>query len=129
MDLKKSVKLVDSTTAVDSTNTDRGPMARQRALIDAHPLNREAGVTIPWERFSLSDVPMHTNYSDGTGSVEDVLQHVQNATPLDVIAITDHDTITGALRARDLAAKRNYRFELVVGEEISTREGHVLALF
>ena len=46
MDLNKSVKSVDSTAAVDSTSTDRGPMARQRALIDAHPLNRQAGVTI-----------------------------------------------------------------------------------
>jgi hypothetical protein len=129
MDLKKSVKSVDSTAIVDSTSIDRGPMARQRALIDAHPLNRQAGVTIPWERFSLADTHMHTNYSDGTGSVEDVLEHVQKATPLDVIAITDHDTITGALRARDLVAKRSYRFELVVGEEVSTREGHMLALF
>jgi predicted metal-dependent phosphoesterase TrpH len=129
MDLKKSVKSVDSTAIVDATSVDRGPMARQRALIDAHPLNRQAGVTIPWERFSLADTHMHTNYSDGTGSVDDVLEHVQNATPLDVIAITDHDTITGALRARDLVMKRNYRFELVVGEEISTREGHMLALF
>ena len=49
--------------------------------------------------------------------------------PLDVIAITDHDTIEGALRARDLAAQRSYRFEVIVGEEISTREGHLLALF
>jgi predicted metal-dependent phosphoesterase TrpH len=129
MDLEKSVKLVDSTAIVDATSMDRGHVARQRALIDAHPLNRQAGVTIPWERFSLADTHMHTNYSDGTGSVEEVLEYVQKTTPLDVIAITDHDTITGALRARDLVAKRNYRFELVVGEEVSTREGHMLALF
>ncbi len=48
---------------------------------------------------------MHTNYSDGTGSVEEVLRFAQHATPLDVIAITDHDTIEGALRARDLAPR------------------------
>ncbi len=81
------------------------------------------------ERFGLADVHMHTTYSDGTGSIEEVLAHVEQATPLDVIAITDHDTIEGALRARDLAARRTYRFEVIVGEEISTREGHLLALF
>ncbi len=77
----------------------------------------------------LADVHMHTNYSDGTGSVEEVLAFVERNTALDVIAITDHDTIEGALRARDLVAKGDYRFEVIVGEEISTREGHMLALF
>ena len=69
----------------------------------------------------LADVHMHTTYSDGTGSVEEVLSFAQNHTTLDVIAITDHDTIEGALRARDLADKHAYRFEVIVGEEISTR--------
>ena len=119
----------DSPTVVESARLESGRVARQQALIDAHPLNRRAGVTIPWERFGLADVHMHTHYSDGTGSVEEVLQHVQNATPLDVIAITDHDTISGALRARDIVARGGYHFDLVVGEEVSTREGHMLALF
>jgi predicted metal-dependent phosphoesterase TrpH len=96
-------------------------------LVRAHPLVSEDRQR--HESFGLADVHMHTTYSDGTGSVEEVLAHVEQATPLDVIAITDHDTIEGALRARALAARRNYRFEVVVGEEISTREGHLLALF
>ena len=77
----------------------------------------------------LADVHMHTTFSDGTGTVEEVLGFVERYTPLDVIAITDHDTIDGALHARDLAARRSYPFEVIVGEEISTREGHMLALF
>lgn len=77
----------------------------------------------------LADVHMHTNYSDGTGSIEDVLDFVEQNTTLDVIAITDHDTIEGALRARDLADRRGSKFDVIVGEEISTREGHMLALF
>jgi predicted metal-dependent phosphoesterase TrpH len=77
----------------------------------------------------MADVHMHTTYSDGAGSVEEVLGFAQAHTPLDVIAITDHDTTEGALRARDLAARRGYRFDVIVGEEISTREGHLLALF
>ena len=83
----------------------------------------------PDTAYGLADLHMHTNYSDGTGSVEEVLAFAQDHTALDVIAITDHDTIEGALRARDLVQKGSYRFELIVGEEISTREGHLLALF
>jgi predicted metal-dependent phosphoesterase TrpH len=108
--------------------TDRRNHGRRlKTLLQTHPLmhGKSAGGT----RWGLADVHMHTTYSDGTGTVEDVLAHVQHATPLDVIAITDHDTIEGALRARDVAARRGYRFEVIVGEEISTREGHLLALF
>ena len=72
---------------------------------------------------------MHTTYSDGVATVEEVLAHIQHRTPLDVIAITDHDTVEGALRARDLAAKHDFPFEVIVGEEVSTREGHLLTLF
>jgi predicted metal-dependent phosphoesterase TrpH len=81
------------------------------------------------QRTGLADLHMHTTASDGLGTVEQVLTFAQQRTNLDVIAITDHDTIEGALRARDLVASGNYRFELVVGEEISTREGHLLALY
>jgi predicted metal-dependent phosphoesterase TrpH len=101
--------------------------ARASKLVHMHPL--VGSHAIHREGFGLADLHMHTTYSDGTGSVEDVLSYVEQATPLDVIAITDHDTIEGALRARALAARRDYRFEVIVGEEISTREGHLLALF
>ncbi|HEX8732784.1 MAG TPA: PHP-associated domain-containing protein [Ktedonobacterales bacterium] len=77
----------------------------------------------------LADLHMHTTYSDGVGTVEETLAYIQWRTPLDVIAITDHDTIEGALRARDLAQRQSYPFEVIVGEEVSTREGHVLTLF
>ena len=86
---------------------------------------------IPGQRrhTGLADLHMHTTYSDGVATVEQVLARIQDHTPLDVIAITDHDTIEGALRARDLAATRAYPFEVIVGEEVSTREGHLLTLF
>src|SRR5260370_36597032 len=83
----------------------------------------------PTARTGLADVHLHTNYSDGTGSVEEVLYFTEAYTSLDIIAVTDHDTIEGALRARELAARNTYRFDVIVGEEISTREGHLLALF
>jgi predicted metal-dependent phosphoesterase TrpH len=76
-----------------------------------------------------ADMHLHTLYSDGTASVADVLDHVERATDLDLVAITDHERIDGALRAVEIHAAGDYSFELVVGEEITTRRGHVLALF
>jgi len=76
-----------------------------------------------------ADLHMHTTYSDGCATIDELLEYVQMHTELDVIAITDHDQIEGALRARDLWAKGSYHFDFVVGEEVSTKEGHLLGLF
>jgi predicted metal-dependent phosphoesterase TrpH len=77
----------------------------------------------------MADLHMHSTYSDGSATIEQILDHVQHHTLLDVIAITDHDVIEGALRARDLWMKGSYRFDFVVGEEVSTCDGHLLALY
>ncbi len=77
----------------------------------------------------LADLHLHTRVSDGLASIEEVLEFVEHRTDLDVIAITDHEDVTGGLRAQELAAKRAYRFEVVPGSEVTTRHGHVLALF
>src|SRR6266581_1591590 len=76
-----------------------------------------------------ADVHMHSTYSDGSASIQEILDHVQRNTCLDVIAITDHDVIEGSLRARDLWQQGTYRFDFIVGEEVSTKEGHLLGLF
>ena len=76
-----------------------------------------------------ADMHIHSLYSDGTASVADILEHVERHTDLDVIAITDHERIDGAQRAAELHAAGDFSFDLVVGEEITTRRGHVLALF
>lgn len=80
-------------------------------------------------KLGRADLHMHSTYSDGLGTIEQILHHVQYNTRLDVIAITDHDVVEGALRARDLWLKGSYRFDFIVGEEITTNEGHLLALF
>jgi predicted metal-dependent phosphoesterase TrpH len=77
-------------------------------------------------RYSKADLHLHTTASDGTATVRQILEHVAH-TDLQVIAITDHDTISGALEARRLA--RDFGVEVIVGEEVSTREGHLLVLF
>jgi predicted metal-dependent phosphoesterase TrpH len=80
-------------------------------------------------RDGKADMHLHTLYSDGTASVREVLDHVEDHTDLDLIAIADHERIDGALRAAEIHAAGGYSFDLVVGEEITTRRGHVLALF
>lgn len=75
----------------------------------------------------LADLHIHTHYSfDGTASVQAVLERARQV-GLDVIAITDHDEIDGALEAMDLAASAG--IEVIPGIEISTAEGDLLALF
>ncbi len=78
------------------------------------------------KKLGKADLHMHTTASDGMGTVEEVLEHVEYQTDLDVIAITDHDEIRGAWAARDMAAKRNYRFEIIMAQEVTSRHGHVL---
>jgi hypothetical protein len=70
---------------------------------------------------------MHTTFSDGWPSPGELVDYAR-ATNLQVIAVTDHDTIEGALRAADYAAK-NSRLHVVIGEEVSSRDGHIVGLF
>ena len=74
-----------------------------------------------------ADLHIHTCLSDGTASVRETLEYASTHTRLDAIAVTDHDTIEGALEAAALAT--TYRVDVVVGEEITSREGHILGLF
>jgi len=76
-----------------------------------------------------ADMHLHTLYSDGTADLRALLDHVERHTDLDLIAITDHERIDGALRAREIHAAGSYSYDLVVGEEVTTRRGHLLALF
>lgn len=79
--------------------------------------------------YGIADLHIHTSISDGMASVAEVLRWAQDRTSLDVLAVTDHETIEGGLRAQDLAVRMGYRFEVIVGAEITTRQGHLLALF
>ena len=81
------------------------------------------------ERLGRADLHIHTLASDGTAGVVDILDHVEQNTDLDVIAITDHERIDAALAGRSIARDRGLRFEVVVGEEVTTLGGHLLALW
>ena len=74
-----------------------------------------------------ADLHIHSGAGDGVATVAEILEYVEHHTDLDLIAITDHDLLHGALEARELVAKRRYRFQIIVGIEITTLEGHILA--
>ena len=75
-----------------------------------------------------ADLQLHSDLGDGLSSIEEILDAAERA-GLDVIALTDHDDIRGAFELRDLAARRGSRIEVVAGVEVTTRSGHLLALW
>jgi predicted metal-dependent phosphoesterase TrpH len=76
-----------------------------------------------------ADLHIHTRYGDGMATVPELLEYVEHAADLDVIAVTEHDTFRAADEARELHARRGYRFGVVAGEEVTTLDGHLLALY
>jgi predicted metal-dependent phosphoesterase TrpH len=75
-----------------------------------------------------ADLHVHSLYSDGGQAPEAIVRAA--AGRLDVVAITDHDDVAGALRARDFAREHpEPGVDEVVGEEISTLNGHLLGLY
>ena len=81
------------------------------------------------ERLRRADLHIHTLASDGTAGIVEILDHVERNTELDVIAITDHERIDAAVAGRAMARDRGLSFEVVVGEEVTTLGGHLLALW
>jgi hypothetical protein len=74
----------------------------------------------------LADLHVHSIYSyDGTTPIAPILGKAKEI-GLDVIAITDHDEINGALEALELAPR--YGIEVIPGIEITISEGDLLAL-
>jgi hypothetical protein len=62
-------------------------------------------------------------------SVRQVLDYADAETDFDVIAITDHDDLRGALEAREICARGSYRFQVITGMEVTATEGHIIALW
>jgi predicted metal-dependent phosphoesterase TrpH len=81
------------------------------------------------DRLGRADLHIHTLASDGTSGVLEILDHVERAAELDVIAITDHERIDAAVAARAIARDRGLHVSVIVGEEVTTLGGHLLALF
>lgn len=76
--------------------------------------------------WSAADIHVHTTCSDGRATPERLAGHLVRSR-LAVVAVTDHDTIEGALRVEDALGGAGP--EVVIGTEVSSADGHVLALF
>lgn len=67
------------------------------------------------------DLHVHSSCSDGLGAPEDVLERAE-ARGLDGLAFTDHNTLEGYFRAREVGSG----LVLVPGYEVVTDLGHIL---
>ncbi len=76
------------------------------------------------------DLHMHTNYSDGIYSPEELIVKVKDA-GVDLISITDHDTVDGIEESIEIG--KHHGIEVIPGLEISSdirdREVHILGYF
>jgi len=79
--------------------------------------------------FGRADLHLHTFASDGLIGARDLVDHVERHTQLDLIAITDHDEVSASEEAREYAARRGSRVQVIPGVEVSTLDGHLIALF
>ncbi|HZF02371.1 MAG TPA: PHP domain-containing protein [Methylomirabilota bacterium] len=78
----------------------------------------------------FADLHLHTSFSDGTFSPEELVLHAQKA-GLSCIALTDHDTVEGCARAATAATA--VKMEFIPGTELTAEhddtELHVLGYF
>lgn len=69
---------------------------------------------------------VHTNHSHDCDKSCDDLIALARRRNIGCLAITDHDTITGA---REIAAKAPADLQIIIGQEVTTTAGHVIGLF
>ena len=71
------------------------------------------------------DLHIHSQYSeDGTGTIKEIIKNLQKK-ELNGMALTDHNTVEGGLKALKIAPKD---FVVIPGIEISTADGHIIGL-
>jgi predicted metal-dependent phosphoesterase TrpH len=80
-------------------------------------------------RLGRADLQIHTAHGDGMGDAAAIFDQIESIGTLNVVAVTDHDDIEGALLAREVHERGNYSFEFVPGIEVTTRQGHLLGLW
>ena len=76
------------------------------------------------------DLHMHTDHSHDCATPVEVLLATARTQGLGAIAVTDHNEISGALAARELARDMDIGVKVIVGEEVKTADqGEVIGLF
>ncbi|EMR73384.1 putative metal-dependent phosphoesterase, PHP family [Thaumarchaeota archaeon SCGC AB-539-E09] len=66
------------------------------------------------------DLHVHSYYSDGLGTPEDILEHAMKKS-INGLAITDHSTLEGYFRARELDSD----LLIIPGFEVATAAGYL----
>ena len=75
------------------------------------------------------DIHMHTDHSNDCATPVEVLLETAKDRGMGAIAITDHNEVSGALAAREIA-ERDGGIKVIVAEEVKTAEqGEVIGLF
>lgn len=81
----------------------------------------------------LADLHMHTNRSGGRMKPEmgvDLADRMHQLNPrFNAIAFTDHGSIKGGMEAKEYRCQKGYDIEVIPGVEITTSDGHLLALY
>ena len=70
------------------------------------------------------DYHLHSSFSPDSNNTPEQIVERAIAHRLDCIAVTDHNTIAGALEVQ-----RQAPFRVIVGCEVTSRDGHILGLF
>ncbi|MFA6328069.1 MAG: PHP domain-containing protein [Candidatus Micrarchaeia archaeon] len=76
-----------------------------------------------------ADMHIHTRFSKDSLSGIDAVLGAALKKGLGAVAITDHDTVEGALEAQRVARERKLPLQVIAGEEVSTDEGDLLVYF
>lgn len=69
---------------------------------------------------------VHTDYSVDSNLSLDCLVQEARERGVGCVAVTDHDSIAGACRLAEMCQDD---LQVIIGEEISTRDGHLIGLF
>jgi len=77
---------------------------------------------------SKADLHIHSTFSDGENDPQEIVNEALKK-GLSVIAITDHNRIKGARAAKKYTLKHKLPLEIIIAEEIYTKQGEVIALF
>ncbi|MCL5094112.1 MAG: PHP domain-containing protein [Patescibacteria group bacterium] len=77
--------------------------------------------------YSLADIHIHSDCSDGLDSVKTILDKVKDDGFLSIVCVTDHDTLKGSEIAWE--KRENYSFEIIKGVEVMSGDGEIIGLF
>lgn len=75
------------------------------------------------------ELHVHTRYSHDSMLSLPVLYWLCRIHGIDQIAITDHNTIDGAIAFKEYCKERGGKIQVIIGEEIMTDSGEVIGLF